>query len=148
LPQPRRRRRSAHQLRCPPFAPLSWCHLHVVRVGTASVLIGGALGYPLHHHGRTSVPGAATTSAGRRSWSSASSSMTILTRLVGLSQPVLRARRHTALLPSTLLAGSELRGGMPSGPSGATSIGSVAVAMPPQGARWIMLELPLLQASG
>ena len=62
LPQHRRRRRSTRQLRCPLFAP-SWCCLHVARVGTASVLIGGAAGCPLRYPGRTSVPGAATAGA-------------------------------------------------------------------------------------
>jgi hypothetical protein len=84
----------------------------VVRVGIASVLVGGAVAYPLHRLGRTSVPGATTGSEGGRSWSLASGGTTISIWLVGLPNAVLGARWHVALLPSTLMAGSMLWGGV------------------------------------
>ena len=83
----------------------------MARVGTASVLIGEAAGYPLRHPGRTSVPGAATAGAERRSWSSVSDGTTTLTRLVGLPRAVSGVRMHIALLALTLTAGNELSGG-------------------------------------
>ena len=83
----------------------------MARVGTTSVLIGEAAGYPLRHPGRTSVPSAATAGAERRSWSSVSGGTTTLTRLVGLPRAVSGATMCVALLALTLTAGNELRGG-------------------------------------
>jgi hypothetical protein len=68
----------------PTLRSISVVLLHVVRVGTARTLSDGAIGCPVHHLGRVNIPSAATASAGRQSWSSASSGTTIPTRLVGL----------------------------------------------------------------
>ena len=110
-PQHRRQCRSTRRLRCPLSAPSWWC-LHVVRVGTASVLVGGATGYPLRHPGRTSVPSAAAVGAEQRSWPSVPCGMTTRTRLVRLPQAVSEVKLHIALLASTMMAGNELRGGV------------------------------------
>jgi hypothetical protein len=75
-----------------------WCYLHVVWVGTTSILVGRAADCPLHHHGQI--------------WSSVSGSTTTPTRLVGLGQAVPRVRLHTALFESTLMVGNEWRGRM------------------------------------
>jgi len=83
----------------------------MTRVGTASVLVGGAAGYPLRHPGRTSVPGAGTVDAEQRSWSTAFGGTTTPIRLVRLPQAVSGARLRIAFLASTLMAGNELRGG-------------------------------------